>query len=52
MLEGDPAVLDTRVVKHDDLLGALPEETAMVSSPERTAAMWDRFHGIRRRYVL
>lgn len=52
MLEGEPAVLDTRVVKHGALLGTLPEETAMVSPPERAAAMWERFHGIRRRYVL
>ena len=52
MLEGEPAVLDTRVVKHDDLLDALPADTAMVSAEERTAAMWERFHGIRRRYVL
>ncbi|OBH56555.1 DUF1214 domain-containing protein [Mycobacterium sp. E2479] len=52
LLEGEPAVLDTRVVKHDELLGVLPEETAMASAPERVAAMWERFHGIRRRYVL
>lgn len=52
MLEGEPAVLDTQVVKHGALLDALPEETAMVSPPERAAAMWERFHGIRRRYVL
>ena len=25
MLEGEPAVLDTRVVRHDELLGALPD---------------------------
>jgi hypothetical protein len=52
MLEGEPAVLDTRVVKHADLLGALPADTAMVGASERAAAMWARFHGIRRRYVL
>jgi putative heme iron utilization protein len=40
------------VVKRDELLGALPEETAMVSESERATAMWERFHGIRRRYVL
>ncbi|MGD1172644.1 DUF1214 domain-containing protein [Mycobacterium seoulense] len=52
MLEGEPAALNTRVLKHDELLAALPPETAMVSPAERTAAMWERFHGIRRRYVL
>jgi hypothetical protein len=52
MLEGEPAVLETRVVKHDELLGALPKGTAMVSAQERASAMWERFHGVRRRYVL
>lgn len=52
MLEGEPAVLNTRVVKHDDVLTALPADTALVSSAERAAAMWERFHGIRRRYLL
>lgn len=52
MLEGEPAVLSTRVVKHDDVLTALPADTALVSSAERAAAMWERFHGIRRRYLL
>ncbi|MDM4139672.1 MULTISPECIES: DUF1214 domain-containing protein [Mycobacterium] len=52
MLEGEPAVLGTRVVAHDDLLDALPADTAMVSASERAAAMWERFHGIRRRHVL
>ncbi|MCV7396779.1 hypothetical protein [Mycobacterium paraseoulense] len=52
MLEGEPAALNTRVVKHDELLAALPAGTAMVTPAERTAAMWERFHGIRRRYVL
>ncbi|OBF06540.1 hypothetical protein A5730_14585 [Mycobacterium sp. ACS4054] len=52
MLEGEPAVLNTRVVKYDDVLTALPADTALVSSAERAAAMWERFHGIRRRYLL
>ena len=52
MLEGVPAVLDTRVVKYDELARALPADTAMVTQTERRAAMWERFHGIRRRYVL
>ncbi|OBH81442.1 DUF1214 domain-containing protein [Mycobacterium sp. E2989] len=52
MLEGEPAVLNTRVVKHDDVLTALPADTTLVTSAERAAAMWERFHGIRRRYPL
>jgi len=52
MLEGQPAVLDTRVVPHDELSSALPADTAMVSAAERAAAMRERFDGIRRRYVL
>lgn len=52
MLEGAPAVLETRTVKFDELSGARPEGTAMLSGAERTAAMWERFHGIRRRCVL
>jgi hypothetical protein len=52
MLEGEPSVLDTRVVKYDELIDALPEETASANAAERAAAMWERFHGIRRRYVL
>jgi hypothetical protein len=52
MLEGEPAVLNTRVVKYDELLSALPADTTMVSTAERSAAMWDRFHSIRQRYVF
>jgi len=52
MLDGEPAVLNTRVVKYDELVGALPGDTTMVSEAERTAAMWERFRGIRRRHVL
>ncbi|WIM86698.1 hypothetical protein PT015_17665 [Candidatus Mycobacterium wuenschmannii] len=52
MLEGQPAVLSTRVVAHDELLEELPPDTTRVTEAERTAAMWERFRGIRRRYVL
>ncbi|OBF50544.1 hypothetical protein A5787_00500 [Mycobacterium sp. 852002-50816_SCH5313054-b] len=52
MLEGEPVALDTRTVKFDELMNALPEGTAVVTAAERSAAMWDRFHGIRRRYLL
>jgi hypothetical protein len=52
MLEGEPAVLSTRVVNCDDLMRALPADTTMASEAERSAAMWERFRGIRRRYVL
>lgn len=52
MLEGEPAALDTRVVRDDQILAALPADTAMVTADERAAALWERFRGIRRRYVL
>jgi hypothetical protein len=52
MLEGQPAVLNTRTVEYAELMHALPADTAMVSTADRTAAMWERFRGIRRRYVL
>lgn len=52
MLEGEPATLSTRVVKHGEVLAALPADTTLVTPAQRTAAMWERFHGIRRRYVL
>jgi len=32
--------------------GALPADTVMVTEAERAAEMWDRFRGIRRRYIL
>lgn len=52
MLEGEPATLSTRVVKHGEVLAPLPADTTLVTPAQRTAAMWERFHGIRRRYVL
>jgi hypothetical protein len=45
-------VLSTRVVSYDELPGILPGDTTMVTDAERAAAMWERFRGIRRRYVL
>jgi hypothetical protein len=52
MLEGRPAVLSTRVVGSHELRDALPVDTTMVTDAERAAAMWERFRGIRRRYIL
>lgn len=52
MLEGEPVALGTRTVKFDELMSALPADTATVTAAQRTAAMWERFHGIRRRYLL
>ncbi|HKI41115.1 MAG TPA: hypothetical protein VKA66_12155 [Mycobacterium sp.] len=52
MLDGEPAVLTTRVVNHDELPETLPADTVMVTPAERGAAMWERFRGIRRRYIL
>ncbi len=50
MLDGAPAELRTRLVKRADLPDALPPDTATVTAAERTAQMWERFNGIRRRY--
>ena len=52
MLEGVPAVLQTRVVKHADLADVLPADTPTVTPQERTAQMWLRFNAIRQRYSL
>ncbi|MGE2733027.1 DUF1214 domain-containing protein [Mycolicibacterium vaccae] len=52
MLEGEPAVLETRVVKHADLAEVVPAATATVTPEDRVAQMWERFNGIRRRYAL
>lgn len=51
-LDAEPAVLDTKVIKHDDIPHALPPDTATVTADECSSARWERFHGIRRRYVL
>ncbi|OBG93444.1 hypothetical protein A5698_18430 [Mycobacterium sp. E136] len=50
MLDGEPAVLRTRVVKRADLPEALPHDTATVTPAERIGQMWARFNGIRQRY--
>ena len=53
MLEGQPAVLSTRVVALRRVLPArCPPTPPWSARPNATAAMWERFHGIRRRYVL
>lgn len=51
MLEGEPATLTTRLVKRADVSEALPPDTATVTVAERSALMWERFNGIRQRYV-
>lgn len=50
ILDGTPAELRTRVVKFVDLADALPPDSNTVNQAERTAQMWARFNGIRRRY--
>jgi hypothetical protein len=52
MLEGAPVPLTTTVVKHAELAGALPPDTATVTRADRVEQMWERFNGIRRRYEL
>ncbi|MDY6996861.1 MAG: hypothetical protein SW019_09705, partial [Actinomycetota bacterium] len=51
MLDGQPAALHTRLVKHADLAGELPADTVRVTAEQRVAQMWERFNGIRRRYA-
>lgn len=50
MLDGHPVPLRTQLVKRVELPDALPADTATVSPAERTAQMWERFRGVRRRY--
>jgi Protein of unknown function (DUF1214) len=52
MLEGEPATLNTRLVKHAALSDTLPPDTATVTADERIAQMWERFDGIRQRYEM
>lgn len=50
MLDGHPVPLRTQLVKRADLADALPSDCPVVTPAERTAQMWARFNGIRRRY--
>lgn len=52
MLEGAPAVLQTQLVRREELAAALPADSAVVMPVERLAQMRDRFEGICRRYNL
>ncbi|MCV7283370.1 DUF1214 domain-containing protein [Mycolicibacterium flavescens] len=51
MLDGEPAPLRTRLVKRAELADALPPDTVTVTPQQRVAQMWERFHGVRRRYA-
>jgi hypothetical protein len=42
----------TQLVPRDALPDVMPSGSAIVSSEERRAQLWERFHGIRRRYRL
>jgi hypothetical protein len=52
MLEGQPAILTTRLVRRAELDEALPPDTKRVSASERAAQMWERFTGVRGRFPL
>jgi hypothetical protein len=52
MLEGTPAVLETKLVNRTDLAAALPADSATVTRAERVQTMRARFEGICRRYNL
>ncbi|MBX7434964.1 DUF1214 domain-containing protein [Mycobacterium sp. Y57] len=51
MLDGQPAVLRTRLVRYADLAAELPADTVRVTPQQRVAQMWQRFNGIRQRYA-
>ncbi|MBB2991832.1 hypothetical protein FHR72_003322 [Mycolicibacterium iranicum] len=50
MLEGEPAVLQTRLVKHCDLGDVLPPDSRTVTAEDRRRQLWERFTAIRDRY--
>jgi hypothetical protein len=52
MLDGQPAVLTTRLVGRAQLDEVLPRNTQRVSPSERNAQMWERFNGVRGRFPL
>ncbi|MCV7176911.1 DUF1214 domain-containing protein [Mycolicibacterium sphagni] len=52
MLQGQPAILTTRLVRRADLDDVLPPDTKRVTASERTAQMWERFNGVRGRFPL
>ncbi|MCV7217001.1 hypothetical protein H7J51_17140 [Mycobacterium crocinum] len=52
MLEGEPAVLSTRLVARSELDQVLPPDTKRVNASERTAQLWERFHAVRGRFPL
>jgi hypothetical protein len=45
-------VIRTRVIRRDQLASALPPDTAKVTPEERVHQMWERFNGIRQRFLL
>lgn len=52
MLDGQPVALNATVVARSELASALPPDTATVTPEQRTAQLWERFTGIRRRHRL
>ncbi len=44
--------LRTRTIKRAELQSALPSDCARVTPGQRSALMWERFNGIRRRYGM
>jgi len=51
-LKDQAAVIRTHVVKRDQLASELPGDTASTTPEERVRQLWDRFNGIRQRYLL
>ena len=51
-LSDEPTHLRTQVIKRDQLESTLPPGTAKVTAEERVRQLWDRFNGIRQRFLL
>jgi hypothetical protein len=46
------ATIRTQVMKRSELASALPADVAMATAEDRFRQMWERFNGIRQRFVL
>ena len=52
LLSEEGVDLRTRLVARAELDAAMPADAARVTPEQRRAQLWERFHGILRRYTL
>ncbi|MBJ7465351.1 MAG: hypothetical protein JHD38_17085, partial [Mycolicibacterium sp.] len=52
LLSRNTATFRTQLVKHADILDALPRHTVKVDTTERAQQLLDRFHSIKLRYGI